>query len=263
MAYVKGLGAIRVKSLFKSIDVLQALSQVPDAQAGVTELARATGIDKVIVHRILQTFVARDLVEQDPDTRKYRLGSGLVSLAGRRLAATRVLELANRYLMELWEACGETVTVSRPLANEIVLLRVIESRQVVRASAEMGERAPLHTTASGRLFLALGDPVWREQVLSGPLPATTPKTITTREALETELETIARQGYSIDRESTMIDVVAIAAPILAKGQAIGAVVVIGPASRLKGKRVNETVERVCEAARLITAEVASRDIRHL
>src|SRR5512132_3005425 len=53
---------------------------------GVTEIANRVGLHKSTVSRILATFEQEGLVERDPDTRRFRLGLGLIAVAGPLLA---------------------------------------------------------------------------------------------------------------------------------------------------------------------------------
>ena len=53
---------------------------------GVTEIANRVGLHKSTVSRILATFEQEHLVERDPETRRFRLGLGLIAVAGPLLA---------------------------------------------------------------------------------------------------------------------------------------------------------------------------------
>ena len=61
-------------SLVKALDVLLALEQSPEGR-GVTDIARALGLPKSAVHRLLVTFQACGFVLQQTETRRYTRGA--------------------------------------------------------------------------------------------------------------------------------------------------------------------------------------------
>ncbi len=68
-----------ILSVHKSIDILFLLQQ-EGREMGVTEIARALGLNKSTVHRVLSTLDSRDFVQQNSETGKYWLGLKLYSL---------------------------------------------------------------------------------------------------------------------------------------------------------------------------------------
>lgn len=69
--------------------------------------------------------------------------------------------------------------------------RTSSGRSAIRVVHIVGARAPLHTTASGKLFLAEdGQQLVREYARRTGLPGSTPTSITTIEALEKELDKV-------------------------------------------------------------------------
>ncbi len=121
---------------------------------GVTELARLMDLDKTSTYRLLRSLCDAQLVEQDPVSKRYRLGFGVLDLAAVRLAQFGVIEAAREAMHRLREATGETVAIMARDGHEIVCLQALEPRGGMRVSFVVGERAPLHCTASGLLWLA-------------------------------------------------------------------------------------------------------------
>jgi len=121
---------------------------------GVTDLARLMDLDKTSTYRLVRSLCEANLVEQDPLTKRYRLGFGVLDLAAVRLAQFGVIEAANEAMHRLREATGETVAVMARDGFEIVCLQALEPRGGMRVSFVIGERGPLHCTASGLLWLS-------------------------------------------------------------------------------------------------------------
>ncbi len=70
----------KVQSLDRALEILKLLGTEPEMR--VTDLARRLEVHKSTVFRLLSTLQEHGLVEQNPSTEKYRLGYGLVRLAG-------------------------------------------------------------------------------------------------------------------------------------------------------------------------------------
>src|SRR2546429_7110801 len=79
----------KVQSLDRALEILKLLGSEPEMR--VTDLARRLEVHKSTVFRLLSTLEEHGLVEQNPSSEKYRLGYGLVRLAGSVVAE---LELA-------------------------------------------------------------------------------------------------------------------------------------------------------------------------
>src|SRR5580693_7862515 len=77
-----------VQSVDRAVAILEILAR--DGEAGVTEVARELGVHKSTASRLLAALDRRELVAQDAARGRYRLGVGLVRLAG---AAGRGLDL--------------------------------------------------------------------------------------------------------------------------------------------------------------------------
>ena len=97
----------------------------------------------------------------------------------------------------------------------------------------IGQRTPLHATASGKVLLAWMDAVALKEFLASKLHRYTPQTVTKPTVLEAELARVREQGWASTTEEFEIGLNAVAAPILdATGDVVGAVGTSGPSYRL-------------------------------
>src|SRR5690606_10648116 len=72
-----------------------------------------------------------------------------------RISATEpVPETLVRLAMDLNQLTGETVCIGGASGNYLIFLEVIQSKAIVRYAAEVGQRIPLHATASGHSILS-------------------------------------------------------------------------------------------------------------
>ncbi|MDX1612825.1 MAG: IclR family transcriptional regulator [Candidatus Promineifilaceae bacterium] len=221
-----------IQSIDRAVAILRSFTE-SEPELGVTELARRLGLHKSTVSRILSTLQQQGLVSQNPDTNRYRLGLGLISLAGVALGSLDVRAVSQPYLNDLVIETQETVNVTVREGNECVNIERARSPQPIRYVGWIGRRMPLHCTAAGKVLVAfLPDPV-RETSLSGPLAAYTDRTVTQPPALEAELAEICCRGYAIVHEEFEVGFSGIAAPIFNHaGSVVAAVSISGPTYRM-------------------------------
>ena len=93
-----------IKSVQHAIDILDLLAG-PVRAGGVTGLAAALGMNVSTVHHLLRTLQARGLVEQDPESKVYRLG-------------LRTLQLGDAYLLGLDPTTPARLEVRSPTAAD-------------------------------------------------------------------------------------------------------------------------------------------------
>jgi IclR family acetate operon transcriptional repressor len=223
-----------VQSVARALDLLEVLAGADGDEMGVSDLATATGLPGATIHRLLATLVARGYVVQQPDSRKYVLGSMLVGLgasAGRRLGAW-----ARPWLVELVALSGETANLAVLEGDAVVYVSQVPSAaHKVRMFTEVGRRLLPHTTAVGKALLAFRprDEVERLLARTG-LPPHTPRTITSAEVFLAELDRVRGRGWSFDDEEEEQGVRCVAVPVLSGGTAAAALSISGPSGRIDG-----------------------------
>ena len=243
-----------LKTIRKALDVLDQFTETRPV-LGITEISHATGINKSIVHKILGTLMESDLIARDADTRRYRLGPGIVKLAGRHLANLRPLDIARPHLLRLWEETAETIHFVVQQDLSIMIAQVYESPRTLRVSSHLGEVVALHCSAAGKVFLAFGGSDQLERLIDGGLEASTPNTIVEPDVLRAELSKVRRDGYSLSREEYEIDFCSLAAPVFdSAGGMPGAVAIALPPSRFNARRISELSGKLLNATRAIMNE---------
>ncbi|MCB1395031.1 MAG: IclR family transcriptional regulator [Rhodobacteraceae bacterium] len=220
---------------------------------GLSELARLSGIDKATVLRMLGDLAATGFAEQDPQSRKWRLGAGILRLARIREAAFPVTRVITPILERLAEETGETAHASLLSGRDLGTIGVVESTRSNRVIIEPGLILPLHATASGVAFTAFARPETRAQVLKRALKPITPTTPTSGEALGTLVERAQALGYATADQTYEAEVFGIAVPIFgADGFASGALAVATPTSRISPDHTAMILAALDPAARDVT-----------
>lgn len=240
-----------VHSVDRAISVLQVLAR--RGAIGVTQISQELGVHKSTVFRLLATLEARGMVEQSASRGEYQLGYGVVQLAA---GATRQYDLSvisRPICMELAEAVGETVSIAISDGEQIVTIdQVIGSAEVTTVNW-VGKRSPLHTTASGKVFLATMTADERKQILKGPLVPDTEYTVVDKVQFDEQLAEIRKLGYAYSVDEHEIGLAGLAAPIRSLGGGVVATVAVsGPSFRITPENVPELADHVLAAAAAIS-----------
>lgn len=240
-----------IESIDNALRVLLMLRETPvlSVQQASAELEVAPST----AHRILAMLRHRGFVEQDPDTRGYRAGPVLTEVGLSALGELDIRRDARPQLERLVAELGETAHLTVLRGTRVLFIDGVESSEVLRAAARIGQSLPAHATASGNVMLAaLPDETILQLYPEERLEPVTKRTVTSRRTLLRRLVQIRERGFAVNDGESEEDVVAVAAAILARnGTPRGAITVAGPATRFS----REAAERAAQAVRAATAAV--------
>jgi IclR family acetate operon transcriptional repressor len=223
---------------------------------GVTEIANRVGMHKSTVSRILATFEQEGLVERDPDTRRFRLGLGLIAVAGPLLAELEERRVAYPVLRELTERTGETSALMMWEGNESICVEQIASRHQIKHTAPLGARYNDALSSSVQVFLATEpeDRV-RSLLLSGAIayPGLDESSL---EDYLLRLKEDSSRGWAINYGESSLDEVGVAAPVYDhRGDVVAAVLIPAPRFRVSQERLQSLGESCAAAADKVTARL--------
>ncbi|MDQ6819194.1 MAG: IclR family transcriptional regulator [Actinomycetota bacterium] len=228
----------------RALAIIDALAE-SDQGLGVNELARRIGVNPSTASRLLATLEQAGIVERASGG-PYRLGLRLLALSDRVLAQLDVREQARPWLSWLVEQTGETATLSVPGGAEAITVDFVPSSSTVVSMARVGRPSVPHATAAGKVMLAFGP---SHEVQGQELTAYTERTITDPAALERELEQVREEGIAEAVGEREPDLSALAAPVLARGGGLVAIVGLqGPRARLPAAKLRALREPLRRAA---------------
>lgn len=251
----------RLSSVANSIRLLKAFTD-EEFELGVSSLAKRLGLAKSTVHRLASTLIKDDMLEQDKETGKYRLGLALFELGARVRRKMNVFNEAQFALKDLVEKTEETAHLTVLDHASVMFLYKFESRQAIRMKSILGARVPAHCSADGKAILAYQTKERIESIAINGLAAQTTKTITTVEQLMVDLAQVRARGYALDDEETEVGLRAIAAPIRDHtGEVVAAISIAGPIQRMTKKVVLSHAPKVVAAAEAISARLG-HSLRH-
>jgi DNA-binding IclR family transcriptional regulator len=244
-----------LQTVIKALATLR-LFTVEREWLGVREIGRMLDLNSATVHNLLRTLAGSGLVEQHPETRKYRLGLGLVKLAGTKLAQLDLVTAASGPMKELMERTRETITLSVLYGSDLLYLAKFESPQPVRVASRIGGGAPIHASANGKALLAFVPDDEVERLLAPPLRRFTSDTVTDARRIRTELRTIRTQDYAVDFGGYIAGVHAVAAPVRdSTGSVVASLGIVAPAGRLAASKVKAFATLAREAAGRISTSL--------
>lgn len=226
---------------------------------GVSELSRELGISKSSVHRILATLTDEGMLEQDPESGRYRLGLAMYDLAAAVPSQRDLHEAVLLPMTELRNRTGETVQVGVLDGIHVVYVERLDSPNTLRLFTDIGRRNEVHCTGTGKALVAHLPADRRERILAElDLVKRTGYTITSHRKFEQELDKIRAQGYAENRHESEVGVVSIAAPIRdTSGVTIAAISVAGPAERMDPLR-SQIAHAVQRAAGIVSRRLGYR-----
>lgn len=241
-----------MSTIGKALALLDTLSRL-DKEAGLTDIARLCSLDKATARRFLVELEKHGFVEQDQDTRRYRIGSAPVRLARIREARFPFLRVAIPFIRALAESSTETVHLSEFSGGQLSTIHVEDSPRAHRIIIDVGSLLPLHATASGLAFLAFSPRSEIDAVLAKPLEKFTDHTVVDPRLVRDLLEETAARGFSIGNQGIEAGVISTAAPIRTpSGRPIGCVAIAAPLSRTNKAAIHEFGAQAAAAANAIS-----------
>lgn len=233
------------KTLVKGITVLEALVAAPEP-LGVSELARQLGLTKSNIHRYLQTFTALGYVVGNggryaPTLKIWQQGARVIERLDLRRTVRPIMERLARGTLE-------TVHLAISEGADVIYVDKAEGVHSVRAFSEIGERAPAHCSATGKIFLAFHPTAMRD-TLAVPLRRYTPRTITDPDALAAAIEDVRRTGVAVNGGEWEASVGGVAAPVWGpNNQIVAAMGLTLPLDRYTDENAGALIENVQSAA---------------
>lgn len=243
----------------RTLQLLEALSA--DAYGvGVTKLAEQLRDAPSTVHRLLTVLVRHRLVVQNIDSKRYRLGPGVLRLGEAYLRQNPLISVAQPHLADLRSRTSESVFLTEYVNGEAICVATAESPRPLRFFMRVGQRMPYHAAASARAILAFRPQEEAKELLRDEaLQRFTETTPTTIDAVLAELGRVRQDGYAACDEEMEVGVTALSVPIRnAAGEAIASLSIVAPEHRLAGALREAAVKGLLQQASNISAALGHR-----
>ena len=249
-----------IQSVDRAARILKALS-AGTAHLGVTELSQRLHIAKATVHGLLRTLEKQELVEQDQETGKYRLGPAMLLLGNAYLDNHELRSRSFLWADSLANRVGEAVRVGVLHGRSVLIVHHVFRPDGSVQILEVGASIPWHACALGKAIGAQLDRDRRRSLLAGPMPRLTGRTIADPHEMSEALDAIAEQGgVALEDQEAIVGEGEIAAAIVDhRGHPVGAIGVAGPAERLLAEpRTDAIVLAVKDVARGLSRDMGAK-----
>ena len=185
--------ARRAPAVERSIAVLNYLASRPDDRFTLSEIARATDLNKATLHAILGALTEAGFVLREEERKTYSLGPALVALGGAAVEANPAVQLALPHMEALSSELGLDCVASAAIEDQIVILTSASSRRPFGIEVEPGQRLPL-APPLGTVFIAWSPQAEIDRWLAKVGPKASNADI---QRYRQAVDTVRARGYSL------------------------------------------------------------------
>lgn len=236
-------------ALTRGLAMLELMAQQPQ---GVTlsEVTSALKMSAASAFRIATALEELGYLRRDEATKKFFVTRRLLLLGQPQATSRSLVECSVESMRRVLNATGETTQLCCLAEDQCVVIDQLASVHPFKYIVDIGSRAPLHCAAPGKAIMAyLPEDELAPLLTQVKLEKHTDRSITSRKELRAELEHIRANGYAVDRGEHFDGIHCVAAPLLNHhGQAIAAITIAGPSSRIPAGRFAEFGQVMIDAA---------------
>ncbi|RQG95446.1 IclR family transcriptional regulator [Natrarchaeobius chitinivorans] len=229
----------QIKALQKAFKIVESIDRL--GSATLAEISRDVELPKTTVYRHLATLKESGYIAQTQD--EYQLSYRFLEYGIRRRSRDPVYAVAKESMNTLAEDTGERVWCVVKEGPHCVYVYKVEGKYPISTDIHIGQRRELHPYAAGKAILAFQPQEHIDAILdNADLIPRTENTITDRDTLLDELETIRERGYAVNREESIKGLRGVGAPIRNEYDEVHASLSIaGAANRMLGDRLTQEI----------------------
>jgi DNA-binding IclR family transcriptional regulator len=248
------------QSVRRAIAVLRLVAAGQDQGVRLTDVATLAGLTLPTTRRLLKVLMDETAVEQDPATRRYRIGNEITLLGLARTGGVSIRAIAEPYLAGLAADAGDTVFLSVRHGRESVCIgRYLGSHPIQVLSIQVGARRPLGASVSGIMLLA-GMPETEAAAITRANQKRLEGVGRSVKSVLAEVAAARRNGCVYAPRGVMTGTSAVAVPVLdPSGQVVAAISIATLADRLPRERVRSLVEAMRSNVERVTARLVQID----
>ncbi len=244
-----------LNSIEKALHILMAFPPENDTM-GTVEISKKLGLHKATASRILLVLTQKGLLRQDPETKKFSLGSAALDIGRAVLDSISgdIASIARYHIDQLRDELGETVVLEQFMVERTVVTHVAEGLHRVRFARGVGDHLPINASVGAKAILAFLDPEVAHDLIFAhdDFENLTPNTIIDPNRLFDQLGDIRKKGYATDHEETEYGISAVGVPVFNyEDLPVAAVVVVGMTEKIN-LEMEIILERLLKTARKIS-----------
>jgi len=248
------------QSLERGLAILSAFKPATP-ELGVSDLARELGLSRSTSHRYVATLASLGYLQQNAQTRKYRLGPRVLDLGFSAINSMELRQISSPHLQQLSDETGHTVNMAILDGTDIVYIERCRTsgpgQREIDLALHVGSRLPAYCTSMGKVLLAfLPDDEQAERLGQIDFVERGPNTLTSARALAAELSRVRAAGLSVNNEELAYGLRSMAVPV--RGQTGEVVAAINFAVHRTAASIGDLVERLGPTLKRTSADISAR-----
>lgn len=241
------------RSVAKAFSILESFSE-RQPRLTLADLCELVELSPSTLRRLLATLESLGYLAHD-SFGQYMLGGRALSLAPVALAANETRTQALPIIEDLSNSTGLNANVGTLYEGRLLYLACVSQNVLRRHFGVPGRLAAAHSTGIGKVLLAYRTFEEVRQMIekNGGLFRRTPKTITSWEELERELERIRERGYALDDEEASTGGLCVAAPVRDRsGEVVASISASGMISEIDRCKIDQLAATVISHAEALS-----------
>jgi len=229
-------------------------SEASENSLSISELSAKCNLPLSTLHRILKAMIKEGMIEQDDQTKQYRLGTIWMELGLQVYDTMDYISKIRPELERLAREVEESVYLSKPAGLDTIIIERIDSAaNPIRIYDQLGIRIPMHIGAANKAILATMPVSQSKEIIEQLIPH---EEIAD---LEAQLEQIRLQGFAISHGERTAGTSSIAVSILnGFNEVVGAVSIGFVSFNVTTEQINTLTERLMETGKRVSIKLGYR-----
>jgi DNA-binding IclR family transcriptional regulator len=246
--------ASKAPAIARAMAILRLLGK-RDAPLGLQAIARELGLVPSSCLYLLRALAAEELVAFDPDTKRYRLEAGVLTLARQWLRRNPFNQLVQPMLDRIAQGFEVTMLGVQIVGlDHIIVVAVAQAGTSLQVSAQIGSRFPALISATGRCIAAFGN--YPDAEIESRFKMLRWDEPPSFEDWQAEIEAARTQGFAVDSGNYIAGVTVVAAPVWkTRDRPSHALVAIGLGSALKRSGLPALQDALKSGARILSSQL--------
>jgi DNA-binding IclR family transcriptional regulator len=255
----RAVKATKAPAISRAAAVLRLLGK-SDAPLGVQSIARELGLVPSTCLHVLRALVAEEFVSFDPDTKRYSLEAGVLTLARHWLRRNRFNDLAQPVLDRIGRAFDVTMVGVQVVGlDRIIVVAASQSGHNLHVSAQIGSRFPALISATGRCVAAFGG--HSESELEAGFRTVRWDEPPTFDEWKAQVQQTRVQGFAVDAGNYISGVTVVAAPVWkTRAKLSHALVALAIGSALRRNGLPALQDALLAAAQTLSNQLSGAEV---
>lgn len=249
----------KAPAIARAAAILRLLGK-SDAPLGLQTIARSLDLVPSTCLHVLRALVSEELVAFDPDTKRYTLEVGVLTLARHWLRRNQFTDLVQPALDRISQEFDITMLGVHLVGLEhIVVVAASQASNNFQISAQIGSRFPALISATGRCIAAFGK--FPEEEIEERFKTLRWDDAPSFEEWQQQVQQTRSQGFAVDAGNYIAGVTVLAAPVWKSRDKLNyALVAIGLGSNLQRKGLPELQNALLAASRALSNQLSGVDV---